>query len=82
VMGDLNTRRARIQGMETEKGHSVVTAHIPLAEMLRYTTILRSITGGRGYFSMEFDHTEVVPAHIAQVVIDARTKELEARREE
>ncbi len=82
VMGDLNTRRARIQGMETEKGHSVVTAHIPLAEMLRYTTTLRSITGGRGIFTMEFDHTEVVPAHIAQVVIDARTKELEARKEE
>jgi elongation factor G len=43
VMGDLNTRRARIQGMETEKGHSVVTATVPLAEMLRYTTTLRSI---------------------------------------
>ena len=82
VMGDLNTRRARIQGMETEKGHSVVAAHVPLAEMLRYTTTLRSITGGRGVFTMEFDHTEVVPAHIAQTVIDARTKELESRKEE
>lgn len=82
VMGDLNTRRARIQGMETEHGHSVVTATVPLAEMLRYTTTLRSITGGRGLFTMEFDHTEVVPAHIAQTVIDARTKELEAKKEE
>ncbi len=82
VMGDLNTRRARIQGMETEKGHSVVSTHVPLAEMLRYTTTLRSITGGRGVFSMEFDHTEVVPAHIAQVVIDARTKEQENKKEE
>lgn len=82
VMGDLNTRRARIQGMETERGHSVVTATVPLAEMLRYTTTLRSITGGRGLFTMEFDHTEVVPAHIAQTVIDARTKELEAKKEE
>jgi elongation factor G len=82
VMGDLNTRRARIQGMETEKGHSVVTANVPLAEMLRYTTTLRSITGGRGFFTMEFDHTEVVPAHIAQVVIDARTKEMESKKEE
>lgn len=82
VMGDLNTRRARIQGMETEKGHSIVTANVPLSEMLRYTTTLRSITAGRGIFNMEFDHTEVVPAHIAQPIVDARTKELEARKEE
>ncbi|PKN93442.1 MAG: elongation factor G, partial [Chloroflexi bacterium HGW-Chloroflexi-7] len=82
VMGDLNTRRARIQGMETEKGRSVVTATVPLAEMLRYTTTLRSITGGRGVFRMEFDHTDVVPAHIAQPIIDARTKEMENRKEE
>ncbi len=82
VMGDLNTRRARIQGMETQKGHSVVTATVPLSEMLRYTTTLRSITGGRGVFSMEFDHTEVVPAHIAQTVIDARAKEMENKKEE
>ena len=82
IMGDLNTRRARIQGMETQKGHSVVSANIPLAELLRYTTTLRSMTGGRGVFSMEFDHTEIVPAHIAQTVIDARTKELESKKEE
>jgi len=82
VMGDLNTRRARIQGMETEHGNSIVSATVPLAEMLRYTTTLRSITGGRGVFTMEFDHTEVVPAHIAQPIIDARTKEMEAKKEE
>lgn len=82
VMGDLNTRRARIQGMETEHGRSVVTATVPLAEMLRYTTTLRSITGGRGIFSMEFDHTDVVPPHIAQPIVDARTKEMEAKKEE
>jgi len=82
VMGDLNTRRARIMGMETEHGRSVVSATVPLAEMLRYTTTLRSITGGRGVFTMEFDHTEVVPQHIAQPIIDARTKELESKKEE
>ncbi len=82
IMGDLNTRRARIQGMETQKGRSIVTANVPLAEMLRYTTTLRSMTGGRGVFSMELDHTEVVPAHIAQPVIDARAKELESKKEE
>jgi elongation factor G len=82
VMGDMNTRRARIHGMETEKGHSVVTALVPLAEMLRYTTQLRSFTGGRGIFTMQFDHYEVVPSHITQGIIDARVKELAARKEE
>jgi elongation factor G len=81
VMGDMNTRRARIQGMETEKGHSVVTALVPLAEMLRYTTQLRSFTGGRGIFTMEFDHYEVVPAHVTQGIIDAH-KEQMAHKEE
>ncbi len=75
VLGDLNTRRARVQGMNTEKGRSVVTAQVPLAEIQRYTTDLRSITGGRGVFAMEFSHYERVPAHIAQEVIDARKKE-------
>lgn len=82
ILGDLNTRRARVQGMDTEKGRSVVTAQVPLAEMQRYTTDLRSITGGRGVFSMEFSHYEVVPAHIAQEVINTRQKELAAAREE
>jgi elongation factor G len=82
VLGDLNTRRARVQGMETERGRSIVTATVPMAEMLHYTTELRSLTGGRGIFSMEFSHYEVVPAHIAQDVIAARQKELAAAREE
>lgn len=82
IMGDLNTRRARVQGMDTEKGRSVVTALVPLAEMQRYTTDLRSMTGGRGYFSMEFDHYEVVPNHIAQDIIANRQKELAASRKE
>jgi elongation factor G len=68
--------------MDTEKGHSIVTATVPLAEMQRYTTDLRSMTGGRGVFTMDFSHYEVVPAHIAQEVINARQKELAAAREE
>jgi elongation factor G len=75
IMGDLNTRRARIQGMNTEHGNSVVNTTVPLSEMLRYTTQLRSMTGGRGYFTMEFDHYEVLPSHLAQEVIAARQKE-------
>ncbi len=82
ILGDLNTRRARVQGMDTEKGRAVVTAQVPLAEMQRYTTDLRSMTGGRGIFFMEFSHYEVVPAHIAQEVIAARQKELAAAKED
>ncbi len=82
IIGDLNTRRARVQGMDTEKGRSVVTATVPLAEMQRYTTVLRSMTGGRGVFSMEFSHYEVVPPQIAQEVINARQKELQQAKEE
>ncbi len=82
VLGDLNTRRARVQGMDSEKGRSIVTAQVPLAEMLRYTTDLRSITGGRGVFSMEFARYEVIPTHLAQEIIDTRQKELAAARED
>jgi len=82
IMGDLNTRRARVQGMDTAKGRSIVTTQVPLAEMQRYTTDLRSMTGGRGVFTMEFAFYETVPAHIAQEVIDARQKELAAQKEE
>ncbi len=81
VLGDLNTRRARVQGMDTDKGRSVVTAQVPLAEMLRYTTELRSITGGRGVFTMEFLHYETVPSHIAEEVVQARKREQAAARE-
>lgn len=76
VLGDLNSRRARVLGMDTEKGRSIVTAQVPLAEMLRYSTDLRSFTGGRGIFTMEFSSYETVPSHIAQEVIAARQKEL------
>jgi elongation factor G len=76
VLGDLNTRRARVQGMETERGRSVVTALVPLAEMLRYATELRSITGGRGVFTMREDHYETVPSHVAEQIIASRQKEL------
>jgi elongation factor G len=81
ILGDLNTRRARVQGMDNEKGRSVVTAKVPLAEMLRYTTDLRSMTGGRGVFSMEPSHYEVVPSHIAQEVIDARQKDTASKED-
>ena len=82
VMSDLNTRRGRVQGTESERGTTVVIAHVPMAEMTRYTTQVRSITGGRGYFTMEFDHYDVVPTHIASQIIEAHKKEMEAKKEE
>ncbi len=82
ILGDMNTRRARVAGMETEKGHSTVSAKVPLSEMLRYTTNLRSLTGGRGIFEMQSSHYEVVPAHITQTIVDARQKELAEKKEE
>lgn len=82
IMGDLNTRRGRVQGTDSEKGRTVIHAHVPMVEVLRYTTELRSLTGGRGYFAMEFDHYAVVPPNLAQPIMDAHKKELEAKKEE
>lgn len=82
VMGDMNTRRGRVQGTETEHGHTVILAQVPLAEMLRYTTQLRSITGGRGIFTMALDHYENVPTHIAEGIIAARQKDQQGQKEE
>jgi elongation factor G len=80
ILGDLNTRRARVQGMNNEKGKSIVTAHVPLAEMQRYTTDLRSMTGGRGMFTMEFLKYETVPNHLAQEIIAAAQREKEEEK--
>ncbi len=68
VMSDLSTRRGRIIGVEAVGKRATVTAHAPLAEVQRYATDLRSITQGRGHFTMEFDHYEDVPPHIAEEI--------------
>jgi elongation factor G len=81
ILGDLNTRRARVQGMETEKGRSIVSAQVPLSEMLRYTTTLRSLTGGRGIFSMELARYDVVPRNVQDEIVAERQKELAAQKE-
>jgi elongation factor G len=75
VLGDLNTKRARVLGMDQQRGNSIVHAEAPLAEMQRYAADLRSMTQGRGYFSMEFAHYDPVPAHIAQTIIEKAKKE-------
>ena len=82
VMSDLSTRRGRVQGTDSEHGSTIIVAHVPLAELLRYTTQLRSITGGRGYFTMDFDHYDTVPSHITGPIIEAHKKEMEAKKEE
>lgn len=70
VMGDINSRRGRIEGMDPENGLTIIRAKVPLAEMFGYATQLRSRTQGRGVFSMEFSHYESVPKSIAEEVIN------------
>ena len=80
VNGDLNTKRARIMGMEQAgSGLQKITAQVPMAEMLHYATDLRSITQGRGSFRMELAQYEEVPANIQQTIIDQHKKELEEK---
>ena len=82
IIGDLNTKRARVQGMDQKGAWSVITAQAPLAEIARYATDLRSMTQGRGYFKMEFDHYDIVPSHIASVIIEKAKKERAGQEEE
>jgi len=69
ITGDLNHKRGRILGMGAEDGMQVITAEAPQAEVFRYASELRSITGGRGSFEMEFLRYDVVPANVAQKII-------------
>ncbi|EAX47697.1 translation elongation factor G [Thermosinus carboxydivorans Nor1] len=69
VIGDLNSRRGRIEGMEARAGVQAIRAFVPLAEMFGYATDLRSKTQGRGNYSMEFDHYEEVPKNIADAIV-------------
>jgi elongation factor G len=71
IMGDLNSRRGRIQGMENKGGNTVVKAMVPMAEMLTYGTDLTSMTQGRGSFNMEMDHYDVVPAQQQEKIVAA-----------
>jgi elongation factor G len=75
VMGDLNKKRGKIQGMDQEGSMQIIKAQVPQAEMFNYAIDLRSITQGRGTYTMEFSHYEEVPAAIAQQVIEERKKE-------
>ncbi len=71
VIGDINGRRGKVLGMDTEGKHQIIKAEVPLAEVLRYSFDLTSITGGRGSFQMEHSHYEEVPAQLAEKIIAA-----------
>lgn len=75
VMGDINSKRGRVLGMDTDGGVRVIEAHVPMAEVQRYAVDLRSMTSGRGTFEVRFDHYEEVPHQEAQRVIEASRHE-------
>ena len=72
VMGDLNSRRGLIQGMEARSGAQVINAFVPMSEMFGYSTDLRSMTQGRATYTMIFDHYEQVPASVAKKIVDGK----------
>jgi len=78
VIGDLNSRRGRILGMDPQDSYQKIRALVPLAELFRYSVDLRSLTQGQGYFTMKFSHYEEVPAQIAETIIEKAKKEKEA----
>ena len=77
ITGDLNSRRGRIIGMDSDGDLQVVRAQAPLSGVMRYATELRSMTGGTGSYSMEFSHYDVVPAREAEQIIALHKKEKE-----
>ena len=79
VLGDLNTRRGQVLGMDQIGDNSVVTALVPLAEMQRYVSDLRSITQGRGVFSLEFVEYQQVPSHLAEQIVAESQREAEEK---
>jgi elongation factor G len=81
VMGDLSSRRGRIQGMETERGFQVIKAQVPAKELYHYSSTLRSLTGGRGVHSEDFSHYEEMPRDAAEKVIEEAKKRKAAAAE-
>ena len=69
IVGDLNSKRGRVLGIDAKGRNQAVKAHVPLAEMLEYDPRLRSITGDRGDYTMEFSHYEEVPTYLSQKII-------------
>ncbi|MGA8938398.1 MAG: elongation factor G [Acidobacteriaceae bacterium] len=81
VVGDLNSRRGRVQGMETQGHRAIVSAQVPLAEMLTYGTTLTSMTHGQGSYRMEMDHYDYVPTAIADKIISTSKRPIDEPEE-
>jgi len=83
IMGDLNSRRGRIQGMDNKGGNTVVKAEVPMAEMLTYGADLTSMTQGRGSFNMEMHHYDIVPVQLQEKIVEkAKAAKGEVKDEE
>lgn len=80
VIGTINSKRGRVLDMISSSNYQIIKAQVPLAEMSNYTNELRSITSGKGVYSMEFSHYEEVPSHIASRIIEQRKKEKEEEK--
>jgi elongation factor G len=81
LMGDLNGRRGRVQGMESKGRTTVITAEVPMAEMLSYATTLTSMTQGRGSYRMEMDHYDIVPQLVAEKILANAKRPIEEEEE-
>jgi elongation factor G len=79
VMGGLNAKRGKIQGIDPGEDSQTIRAHVPMAEVLNYAADLTSMTGGRGMFIMEFDHYADVPDHLMKKIVDAANQDLEKK---
>jgi len=83
IMGDLNSRRGRIQGMDNKGGNTIVKSEVPMAEMLTYGADLTSMTQGRGSFNMEMHHYDIVPGQLQEKIIEkAKAERGEVKEEE
>ena len=82
ITGDLSSRRGRMQGMDSSGNNQVIRASVPLSEMLNYAPTLTSMTGGRGYYEMNFSHYDEVPSHLAQKIIEEHRSKVEHEKEE
>ena len=77
VIGDMSSRRGKVLGMEAQGNTQKIKAQVPLAELYKYSTVLRSLTQGRGYYTLEFSHYEAVPKDIAEKIIEESKAEKE-----
>jgi len=77
IMGNLNSRRGRVLGMDSKGKHQVIRAHVPMAEFQTYAPDLNSMTGGRGTYTMKFSHYDEIPAQLAQKIVEKAKKEAE-----